>query len=122
MVYIMSTFANWLEAEMARRGWSQAELGRRAGVPRGTINNIVMNSRNPGVDVCKAIAKALDLPDITVLRKAGILKKVPKRDEQIEKWDHIFNQAEDEDERRRLMEVAQFELERIIREKKSDYK
>lgn len=41
-------------------GISQVELDRRAGLPRGTINDIETGkNQNPGVAVCIQIAEAL---------------------------------------------------------------
>lgn len=36
-----SEFGNWLQGELDKRGWRQAELARRAGVTRAGINGIL---------------------------------------------------------------------------------
>jgi transcriptional regulator with XRE-family HTH domain len=118
----MSTFGNWLEDELRLKGWSQADLARRARLPRATISRVINDSREPGSKVCRGIARAFGLPDVLVFRKAGILSTPPEYEgDQLEEWKHIFLQVDDED-RQRLIDLANFEMDRILREKKSDYK
>src|SRR5690606_5343811 len=63
-------FVSWLKGEMKARGWSQAELARRAGVTRGAIGNVLRGDRGPGRDLLIAIAGALNYPSETVFRQA----------------------------------------------------
>ncbi len=69
-------FSTWLDNELLKRNWSQSELARRAGVTRSGINGVIIGSRNPGTDLCEAIARALRLPPEEVFRAAGILPPV----------------------------------------------
>jgi len=79
-VYIMNDFVNWLIDEMNKRGWSNSELARRAGVVHSTISMILSGKSNPGNDLCVGIAKALKIPPEEVFRRAGILPPLPAPD------------------------------------------
>jgi transcriptional regulator with XRE-family HTH domain len=50
--------ATLTEQIRARSGLSQAELGRRAGLPRSVINAYLRGSREPGVDALSRLAAA----------------------------------------------------------------
>lgn len=45
----------------ARRGWTQAELAKRAGVPRSTLATIESGAGNPRIGVVVALARGLDV-------------------------------------------------------------
>lgn len=79
MLYVDTEFGKWLLNELDKRGWSQNELGRRAGLTSGTISNVINGVRTPATDTLKAIASALKLPKETVFREAGILSSVPEQ-------------------------------------------
>lgn len=69
----MSTdFSTWVTAELNRRDWSQSELARRGGVTPAAINRVITGDRKPGIDVCRAIAKAFELSEMEVFERAGI--------------------------------------------------
>ncbi len=70
-----NTFASWLEKEIEARGWTIRELARRAGLAHVTISNILNGTRNPGVEFCLGVAKALREPPELVFRRAGLLPK-----------------------------------------------
>jgi len=67
------TFTSWIEEEIKRRGWTQAELGRRAGLAQGTISQTLSGITRPGPKFCSGIARALDIPEEEVFRRAGLL-------------------------------------------------
>ena len=66
-------FASWLQQEMNKRGLSNSELARRAGVTRGAIGNVLRGDRNVGSELCLAIAKGLKIPADVIFQKAGLL-------------------------------------------------
>jgi len=66
-------FITWLIDQMNRRGWNNSELARRAGIGPSGISMIINEQRAPGVDFCRAVARALGLPPETVFRQAGLL-------------------------------------------------
>ena len=73
---LVNNIADWIENAQAARGWTQAELARRAGISQGAISRVISGSRNAGVDFCRAIAKAFSVPEQEVLQVAGLLDKV----------------------------------------------
>jgi len=65
---------DWLIEQLDALGLSQAEFARRAGVHKSVINKICCRLVvKPDITTYAAIAKALDVPLVTVLRKAGFV-------------------------------------------------
>lgn len=69
----VSGFSQWLESEMKARDWRQKDLIVRSGINSGLLSQILSGQRTPGVETCRAIAKALGLKEITVLKIAGLV-------------------------------------------------
>lgn len=70
-------FSAWLMAELEKRGWTNSELARRAGVVPSTVSMILSNQKQPGLDFCIGVARALgELPE-SILRRAGLLPPLP---------------------------------------------
>jgi len=95
---INESFSRWLQERMRLKGYSQAELARRAGVSRAAINGILTGGRGPGNDLCSAIARGLELPEIIVFVEAGIMKAPPGYNEDFEDLKNIFVQMNEEDQ------------------------
>lgn len=74
-------FSDWLQAELNSRDWSQSDLGRAAGLGRGSVSNLINNVRKPGPEICQSIARALGYPPEIVYRAAGILPPEIKQNE-----------------------------------------
>lgn len=68
-------FAEWVRGEMSKRGMGQVDLARLAHVSPGAISKLLNGERNPGVDVCRGIAKAFELAEDVVLERAGLLTR-----------------------------------------------
>jgi transcriptional regulator with XRE-family HTH domain len=73
----MINFAKWLEKVLDLKGWSRADLARQAHVSPSSLSMIVNGQRNPGEEVCSAIAKALNIPPEIVFEEAGLLQYSP---------------------------------------------
>jgi transcriptional regulator with XRE-family HTH domain len=69
----MESLIEFLEAELVRRSWRQADLARAARVPDATIHHILNGTRRAGPEVCNALARALDEPPERIFRMAGLL-------------------------------------------------
>ena len=65
-------FGEWVQQMIDERGWSQSELARRAGTTSTTVSRVINKERLPGIEFCRGIAKAFGLPEIDVLRLAGL--------------------------------------------------
>lgn len=70
-------FTLWLQVELNKRGWDQAELARRSGITKAQISRVLVGERSAGVDFCIAIARALGLPREEVFRARGWLLREP---------------------------------------------
>lgn len=68
-----SGFSDWLEGELARKGWTQSELGRRVGVSRQQVSRWLLGDYIPELPNCRALADALGVPYIDVLAAVGYL-------------------------------------------------
>jgi len=67
-------FVIWIKEELDRRGWSQNELARRSGLTSMGVSHVLTMNRNPGLEFCTSIAKALGYSDVEVLRRAGLIR------------------------------------------------
>lgn len=75
---------------------SQGEFARKAGLPKSVISRLCSRQvMKPEVSTYSAIAKALDVPLVTVLREAGLVppdQEVPELDDFI----HVIQQMNPE--------------------------
>lgn len=79
-------WVEWLIAERQGKGWTQAELGRRAGTTRQTVNDYESRRRpKPDETILMNISKALDYPPVYLPRLAGLYPAAPNLDEDDEK-------------------------------------
>ena len=67
-------FNIWLNSRLDELGWSQRELGRRAGLSSAQVSSVLGGKRNVTWDFCAAIAGPLGLHQIDVFQQAGLLK------------------------------------------------
>lgn len=86
-------WSDWIVAEREKRGWSQAELARRAETTRQTINDYEGRRRhNPDEKVLISIANALGYPGEHLLQIMGTLPA--KKNEQSEEVKQILHELE----------------------------
>ena len=115
---LVSTFLEWLNFELARRGWNDFQLSRKAGISHSAFSR-ARRGALPSWDVCGAIARALEVPPELVFRKAGLL---PERDDEpvsFEYWRFVLEQLSDDD-RDELLEIARLKLDRQAQRRRSD--
>ncbi len=86
------TFSTWLIDELNKRRLSRAELARRMGMSSTTITYVINGKRNPGPDLCQAIAKAFGLPPELVYRQAGLLPNNAAESHEFEELKYWFDQ------------------------------
>lgn len=97
----------WIREELEKRGWSQNELARRAGITSGAMSFVMTGMRNPGPELCQGIARALDIPEIVVFEHAGLIG--PARGEELtlrELWE-IVSEMSIEEQRATLAYVRE---------------
>jgi len=113
-IYIqMSTdhFLDWLQNELKERSWNQSHFARMTGLTTAGISKLLSGNRGAGPDACKAIARALDLSEEFVFRKAGLLAPQSGYDVTYEEWRAILNELNEEN-RQELLHIARLRLER----------
>lgn len=77
------TWADWIVAEREKRGWSQAELARRAGTTRQTINGYESRRRtDPDESILVNISKALGYGVLHLPRLAGLIPPETETDQE----------------------------------------
>lgn len=108
----MESVMLYLEQELEKRGWKQADLARYANMDTGMVSNIMSGKRNIGPTTGVSIAQALNVPPEFIFRKAGLLPEMPEPTAQTEQLLHLFNQLDDEEK-----EDALFFLEVLIQKK-----
>ena len=82
----MNNFGPWLTDILHRKGWSQSELARRAGINQVTVSRIVSEGRGVGPAVARKIARTLGLPEAEVYERAGLLEGVPQGDREMDDY------------------------------------
>ena len=83
-------FADWLQAEMDKRGWSQSDCARAADLNRAVINKLLNRKSRPQPFTLEAIARAFKIPVEMAFRAAGLLPPRPDGDDAVEQVIHIF--------------------------------
>ena len=83
-------FAEWLQSEIDKRGWSQSDCARAADLNRAVINKLLNGKSKPQPATLVAIARALKIPIETAYRAAGLLPLSTEGDEAIEGLIHTF--------------------------------
>jgi transcriptional regulator with XRE-family HTH domain len=73
MIFHTSNFPDWLQSELDKRRWSQADLAYSAGISRAVVNKLLNRKTYPQPDTLQAIARAFKIPVETVYRAAGLL-------------------------------------------------
>ena len=103
----METFAQWLNNELEKRGWSRSEAARRGGVSASMFDKVISDHAQAGIDFCLGIARAFNLPPEQVLRTAGLLPPLPgpEEDKILKELVEIVKRL-DPDERQEILDYA----------------
>lgn len=73
----MESFVTWLNVELDRRGWPRSEAARRGDISESMWSKVISGYANPGLDFCRGVARAFNMPLEDVFRMAGILPWPP---------------------------------------------
>jgi transcriptional regulator with XRE-family HTH domain len=101
-------FPAWLQDQLNRKKWTQADLARYANTTRSAINGLIQGTRRPGPDLCQAIAYALGLPPEIVFRVAGLLPNKLEADEITERAEYILKNYKYPETKARALEYLEF--------------
>jgi len=109
-VSMIEELVEFLEKEMKKRGWSQADFARATGMTTGGVSMLMNQSRRPSPETLLSIADAINFPPVHLFMIAGMLPKDIKR---IEDKDllFLFNQLSPGD-KEEIEELIRFKLER----------
>jgi transcriptional regulator with XRE-family HTH domain len=83
-------FAEWLQIEMNKRGWSQSDFARACDLNRAVINKLLNGKCKPQPATLMAIARGLRIPVETAYRAAGLLPVSDESDEPVHELVYIF--------------------------------
>jgi transcriptional regulator with XRE-family HTH domain len=83
-------FAEWLQIEMNKRGWSQSDFARACDLNRAVINKLLNGKCKPQPATLMAIARGLRIPMETAYRAAGLLPVSDESDEPVHELIYIF--------------------------------
>lgn len=116
MFITVNEFNDWLQEQLDSRGINRSQLAVKGGFAKSNLSMIASGERQPGAEICREIARVLDLPEELVFRKAGLLS--PTWDQLTD--DDIPNVAEwrsvllslTHENRHELLEIARLKLER----------
>ena len=101
-------FGEWLNDEIMRRGWSQAELARRSGISRQAISNYITGRiLTPDDQALRSIARGLGYSAEEMYRIAGILPQEQKPNSISRAVLHILSQLP-EDQQEDILNYAEY--------------
>lgn len=105
---VNTTFVNWLLSSIDKKGWSQSELARQAGLSPSSVSDVISGRRNPGVGFCDSIAIAFKLPPEEVYRAAGLLPEEPVKDDRLYKIDTLYHTLREDSNKDRALQFLEF--------------
>jgi len=77
MITVESDLGRYVTQKRQEKGWSQRELGRRAGIRGATISKLEAGTTRPTNDTIVKVARALGEKEEALLRLAGHLPEAP---------------------------------------------
>lgn len=95
----MTKFSDWLLKQMESRGWTQAELARRAKIHRQVVSGYInVKVSKPDEEILSKIALGLGLPDSAVFQAAGIMKNETPETKTIKEIKYLIEGLPEEDQ------------------------
>ena len=89
----------WAEEELKNRGLSWYAVERQAGLSNAAISRRARELLPPTYETCIAISQVFNLPDTSVLSKAGLLSPEPEQTADLKEALHLLNQLSPEQRR-----------------------
>jgi transcriptional regulator with XRE-family HTH domain len=83
-------FAEWLQSEIDKRGWSQSDCARACELNRAVINKLLNGRCKPQPVTLIAIARGFKIPVETAYRAAGLLPPSTDEDDSTQELLYIF--------------------------------
>ena len=83
MVDNLSSFITWVQTQMNQKNITQADIARTGYVTTAAVSKLfTLQVKSVGVEMCKAIAAATNIPIEIVYSKAGILPALSLTEEE----------------------------------------
>ena len=116
----MTDFSDWLNEQLNKKGWKQADLCRASGLSSGALSTALTRNKI-GPEVARAIAAGLDLSQAEVFHAAGLITETPSEDydPNRERWNAMYDKMKDDEE---MMEVMEKFVEARAKAKKKGKK
>ena len=92
-------FVDYIEDELQRREWSRSDLARKGDITPTQVTRILSRKQMAGKDFCQAIARAFNVPEEDIFRRAGILTSKSKLSPLAERAAHLVESLPDEKEK-----------------------
>lgn len=108
MFYMESKLGNLLVTEMKKRNLSSRDVAKSVNISHPLIGNII-NGDQPSFETCIKLAPFLQLPDVEVMRIAGLIKPVPETTSEKEKLIYLFNKLNAKD-KQTILDMMDFML------------
>ena len=99
MLDVREDFVTWLNRELDERGWSRSEAARRGEFSPSMLDKVIGGFANPGLDFCRGIARAFNMPLEDVFRRAGILPELVELPDEAKSWGGRLQYLTEEDRR-----------------------
>ncbi len=90
-----SEFGDWINSELNKKGWKQADLVRR-GVDSGYLSKVINGTRPPGLNFLIQLSDALNVRREVVFQAAGVLERNPKEDYLTQEAEYLLSQLPDD--------------------------
>jgi transcriptional regulator with XRE-family HTH domain len=85
----MNSFVNWFNQQIEAKGWTYADIAKRGVISKSMVSRVVSEQSQPGLEFCKAVARAFEIPADFVLRRAGLIDPLPPAVEEEQEILHI---------------------------------
>lgn len=108
-------FGRWLEQERTARGWSQADFARECRKGRSVISKIEHGINVPSLATLLALAAALNIPVVVVLRAAGLSATASPDEDTFDTWKMLLGQLNSKDEQE-LRQIAELKIRNYRKE------
>jgi len=98
MVNDLFDFINWVQTAMNAKDITNADIARTGFVKPAAVSMFFsFKTKSVGIDMCKAISAATDIPLVTVYRKAGLLPNVTLTETEAEEIAALMSEITDPD-------------------------
>ena len=116
----MTDFSDWLNDELMRRGWRQADLVRATGISRSGVSLLMNGQIRPAPQTVLQLSRVLKVPPDFIMRKVGYLPpRAEGGDPTLEEVNFKYAMLPDA-QKQLVLDYLDFLLMRFKKDEKSD--